>query len=286
MKNAPETIDFGFETIPLEQKQGRVNHVFDEVASKYDLMNDVLSLRLHRVWKQSLITKMHIPRGNLPFAHLDVAGGTGDIVARALQSAGTRYSATLLDINEAMLREAAVRFSSRSPLAGELSSVSETEGGILTSKKENPSPYPLPQGEGSKCVNIILGNAEALPFADATFDCVTIAFGLRNVPRRTTALAEFHRVLKPGGQFLCLEFSPVEMPGVKQVYDAYSLHVMPKLGQWIANDADSYRYLAESIRKFPSAQRLELEMQQAGFKRTKFTRFSAGIVALHQGWKL
>jgi demethylmenaquinone methyltransferase/2-methoxy-6-polyprenyl-1,4-benzoquinol methylase len=247
------TTHFGFEDVPLGDKQGRVNQVFDEVASRYDLMNDLMSGGLHRVWKSSLITELNLPRGSRRFRLLDVAGGTGDIGLRALRRGGPGVHVTLFDINPAML-----------------------EVGRARTQEAGFAPR----------VEIVEGNAEELPFPDASFDAVTIAFGLRNVPRMDAALAEARRVLVPGGRFFCLEFSTVDLPGLDKVYDLYSFKVIPGLGRLVAGDAEPYRYLVESIRRFPPPEELAQMMRRAGLSRVAYTPYTGGIAALHSGWRL
>jgi demethylmenaquinone methyltransferase / 2-methoxy-6-polyprenyl-1,4-benzoquinol methylase len=243
---------FGARRVPLEDKQAMVDDVFHSVARRYDLMNDLMSFGLHRAWKDALITALDPPRHH-PFALLDVAGGTGDIAFRTIEAGGDQTRVTVCDINPEMLavgRERAIK------LARE-DAITFTEG-----------------------------NAEALPFADKSFDAVTIAFGIRNVPRIDVALAEAFRVLKIGGKFLCLEFSAVDMPGLDRLYDFYSFNVIPVLGRAVAGDAESYRYLVESIRRFPRPEAFAALLRTAGFARASYKQMSGGIVALHSGWRL
>jgi demethylmenaquinone methyltransferase / 2-methoxy-6-polyprenyl-1,4-benzoquinol methylase len=243
---------FGARRVPLEDKQAMVDDVFHSVARRYDLMNDLMSFGLHRAWKDALITALDPPRHH-PFALLDVAGGTGDIAFRAIEAGGDQTRVTVCDINPEMLavgRERAIK------LARE-DAITFTEG-----------------------------NAEALPFADKSFDAVTVAFGIRNVPRIDVALAEAFRVLKIGGKFLCLEFSAVDMPGLDRLYDFYSFNVIPVLGRAVAGDAESYRYLVESIRRFPRPEAFAALLRTAGFARASYKQMSGGIVALHSGWRL
>jgi demethylmenaquinone methyltransferase/2-methoxy-6-polyprenyl-1,4-benzoquinol methylase len=243
---------FGARRVPLEDKQALVDDVFHSVARRYDLMNDLMSFGLHRAWKDALITSLDPPRHH-PFALLDVAGGTGDIAFRTVDAGGDQTRVTVCDINPEMLavgRERAIK------LARE-DAITFTEG-----------------------------NAEALPFADRSFDAVTIAFGIRNVPRIDVALAEAFRVLKIGGKFLCLEFSAVDMPGLDRLYDFYSFNIIPALGRTVAGDAESYRYLVESIRRFPRPEAFAAMLRTAGFARASYKQMSGGIVALHSGWRL
>jgi demethylmenaquinone methyltransferase / 2-methoxy-6-polyprenyl-1,4-benzoquinol methylase len=237
--------------VPLAEKQGRVNEVFHSVARRYDLMNDLMSAGLHRLWKEALVTALRVPK-NRPFRHLDVAGGTGDIAFRILDEGGPQTHATVLDINGDMLTVGRERAGSR---------------------------------YGSR-IDFVEANAEALPFAARSFDAYTIAFGIRNVPRIEAALSEAHRVLRLGGHFLCLEFSNVDVPGLDAVYDAYSLNVIPRLGQAVTGDAESYRYLVESIRRFPVAGAFARMVEAAGFKRVSYRPMTGGVVAIHAGWKI
>jgi demethylmenaquinone methyltransferase/2-methoxy-6-polyprenyl-1,4-benzoquinol methylase len=253
MDRPGETTHFGFKDVPLGDKQTLVNDVFHSVASRYDLMNDLMSGGLHRVWKDIMITALDPPRSDRPFALLDVAGGTGDIAFRAAKAAGPGFHATVCDINADMLavgRERAVKRHL------------ETR------------------------VDFVEGNAEALGFADRSFDAYTIAFGIRNVPRIDLALREAYRVLKPGSRFLCLEFSTVEMPGLDHLYDLFSFKVIPPLGRMVTGDAESYQYLVESIRKFPKPAAFADMIRDAGFARVSWQTLSGGIVALHSGWRL
>ncbi len=253
MDRQQQTTHFGNRDVPLGDKQTLVNDVFHSVASRYDLMNDLMSGGLHRWWKDAMITALNPPRSDHPFALLDVAGGTGDIAFRAARAAGRGFRATVCDINPDMLavgRERAIKlaFDDR--------------------------------------VEFVEGNAEALAFADRSFDAYTIAFGIRNVPRIELALAEAYRVLKPGSRFLCLEFSTVDLPGLDRIYDLYSFNIIPALGRAVTGDAESYRYLVESIRKFPRPAAFAEMITAAGFSRVTHRTMSGGIVALHSGWRL
>src|SRR5580658_4520326 len=254
---------FGSRQVPLEDKQALVDDVFHSVAPRYDLMNDLMSLGLHRAWKDALVTALDPPRTR-PFALLDIAGGTGDIAFRAVEAGGEFTRATVCDINPDMLAVGRERAEAHSP-----SLPSPASGGGL--------------GRG---ITFTEGNAEALPFADRSFDAVTIAFGIRNVPRIDAALAEAFRVLKIGGKFLCLEFSTVDVPGLDRLYDFYSFNVIPTLGRAVTGDAESYRYLVESIRRFPRPEAFAAMLRAAGFKRVSFQQMTGGIVALHCGWRL
>ncbi len=251
----PETGDethFGEQTVPLGDKQGMVDDVFRSVARRYDLMNDLMSGGIHRAWKSALVTAVNPPKNDRPFVVLDVAGGTGDIAFRVAQAGGAGTQATVCDINADML------------------SVGRERAEAL----------------GLSNVSFEQGNAEELPYADRSFDCVTIAFGIRNVPRIERALAEFYRVLRIGGHFVCLEFSAVDVPGLDKLYDLYSFQVIPRVGQAVTGDRDAYQYLVESIRKFPKPQAFKQMIEQAGFRRVSVTPMTGGVVALHSGWRL
>lgn len=243
---------FGFAEVDLDEKQGLVDDVFHKVARRYDIMNDLMSGGMHRVWKDAFAAKVR-PGRREGFRHLDVAGGTGDIAFRIAEAAQKDAEIVVLDINGDMLdvgRDRAV------------------ERGL------------------SDKLEFVQANAESLPFPDAHFDAYTIAFGIRNVPRIEAALAEAFRVLRPGGRFLCLEFSHVSVPGLDKIYDAYSFNVIPAIGKLVAGDSEPYRYLVESIRRFPRAEEFERMIRRAGFRRTGFERLTGGVVAIHSGWKL
>ena len=272
----PDDTHFGYRQVPLGDKQALVDDVFHSVAGRYDLMNDLMSAGLHRAWKDVLVTAVNPPpktkgrpgrldetkgrpgrldekAGERPFALLDVAGGTGDIAFRVADAGNHATRVTVADINHAMLDVGRTRAAER---------------GL------------------DEIVTFVEGNAEALPFPDRAFDAVTIAFGIRNVPRIERALAEAHRVLRLGGHFLCLEFSAVDVPGLDTLYDAYSFNVIPAVGRAVTGDAEAYRYLVESIRRFPRPEAFSDMMRTAGFGRVSFQRLSGGIVALHSGWRL
>jgi demethylmenaquinone methyltransferase/2-methoxy-6-polyprenyl-1,4-benzoquinol methylase len=249
----PRETHFGYRTVDLDAKQGMVDDVFRSVARRYDLMNDLMSGGLHRAWKDTLVTAVNPPRDDSAFALIDVAGGTGDVAFRTIAAGGAGTRATVCDINSEMLavgRERAV------------------ERGL------------------DESVAFVDGNAEALPFPDKSFDAYTIAFGIRNVPRVEAALAEAHRVLRIGGRFLCLEFSTVDVPGLETLYDLYSFNVIPALGRSITGDAEAYRYLVESIRRFPKPEAFATMIRAAGFRRVSAQPLTGGIVALHSGWRL
>jgi len=253
MDRPGETTHFGYQDVAIGDKQTLVNDVFHSVASRYDLMNDLMSAGLHRVWKNVMVARLNPPLGERPFALLDVAGGTGDIAFRAAKAAGAGFHATVCDINSDMLA-----------VGRERARASGLEGRV----------------------SFMEGNAEALPLPDRSFDAYTIAFGIRNVPRIEAALTEAYRVLKPGSQFLCLEFSSVDMPGLDRLYELYSFNVIPQLGRMVTGDAESYRYLVESIRKFPRPNAFSEMISAAGFSRVTWQALSGGIVALHSGWRL
>ena len=247
-----DSAHFGSRKVPLADKQALIDDVFHSVAHRYDLMNDLMSFGLHRAWKDALVTAVNPPRGR-PFALLDIAGGTGDVAFRAIAAGGERVHVTVCDINADMLAVGRERAAAR--------------------------------GLG-EAVTFIEANAEALPFADRNFDAATIAFGIRNVPRIERALAEAFRVLKTGGHFLCLEFSAVDVPGLVGLYDFYSFNVIPALGRVVVGDADAYRYLVESIRRFPAPPPFAAMLREAGFARVSHQVMTGGIVALHSGWRL
>jgi demethylmenaquinone methyltransferase/2-methoxy-6-polyprenyl-1,4-benzoquinol methylase len=247
-----ETAQFGSKRVPLTAKQALVNDVFHSVARRYDLMNDLMSFGLHRAWKDALVTAVNPPRA-APFSVLDIAGGTGDIAFRLIEAGGARTGVTICDINPDMLEVGR----ERAAMSG-----------------------------GNAAVTFAEGNAEALPFADRSFDAATIAFGIRNVPRIEAALAETFRVLKIGGKFVCLEFSSVDVPALDRLYEFYSFNVIPALGGVVTGDAESYRYLVESIRRFPKPQAFAAMLRAAGFARVAFQAMSGGIVTLHSGWRL
>lgn len=243
------TTHFGFRDVPKGEKQKLVGEVFTSVAGNYDLMNDLMSLGIHRVWKRYFVATAQVKPGDRV---LDLAGGTGDIAALLKDRVGDKGELVLGDINGSMLKVGRDRMTDRGNVAG---------------------------FEYVQC------NAEKLPFPDASFDLVTIAFGLRNVTDKDAALAEMHRVLKVGAQARVLEFSEVTAEWFKPIYDFHSFKVLPRLGKLFAGDADSYQYLAESIRKHPPQAQLQSMMEAAGFARTSFRNLSAGIVAIHTGYK-
>lgn len=244
-----KTTHFGFEEVRWEDKARRVRGVFDSVAPKYDLMNDLMSGGMHRLWKQFTLSQTHLRPGQRA---LDVAGGTGDLARGMAAQVGEQGLVVLSDINGAMLAHGRNRL---------------IDAGLL------------------RGVTYVQANAERLPFPDSTFDCVTIGFGLRNVTDKAAALASMRRVLRPGGQLLVLEFSQPVAPGLKPLYDAYSFRVLPVLGKVVAQDEDSYRYLAESIRKHPDQETLLGMMRDAGLEDCRYHNLAGGIVALHRGYR-
>jgi len=243
---------FGFSTVPLGQKQGLVNDVFHKVAAKYDLMNDFMSGGLHRVWKDILVGMVKPSKINA-FHHLDVAGGTGDVAFRIAEAGGYSTHVTVLDIN----------------------------GDMLDVGRERAQSLGY-----SDQLDFVEANAETLPFENNVFDAYTIAFGIRNVPRMDLALKEAYRVLKRGGRFLCLEFSSVDVPVLDKIYETYSFTAIPAIGRIVTGDGQPYRYLVESIQKFPNAEQFQARIEEAGFKRASYTSLTGGIVAIHSGWKL
>lgn len=269
-----DSTHFGYETVNVDEKEERVRRVFDNVADSYDVMNDLMSAGLHRCWKDSLLQMSGVTelariarRVNRELSILDVAGGTGDVAFRFLEateameraksSGNDNVSVTVCDINQEMLRVGQSRALQRFG----------------------------PQVLENKALSFVHGNAEILPFADNSFDLYTIAFGLRNVTNVDRALKEAARVLRPGGRFMCLEFSQVPQPLFRYIYDAYSFNVIPAIGEVVANDRASYQYLVESIRRFSAPDELAARMQTAGMGHCQYNLWTGGIVALHQGWK-
>lgn len=253
MAKAQETTHFGDAEVALEDKQGLVNAVFDRVATRYDLMNDLMSFGVHRLWKDALVARLSPPRVGRGFKVLDMAGGTGDIARRILDAAHGNAEVTVADINADMLAVG----------------------------RERAKGWRYPGG-----VTFVEANAEALDFDDDTFDAYTIAFGIRNVPRIEAALSEAFRVLRRGGRFLCLEFSQPDVPVLDSVYRVFSDTVIPPMGRAVTGDADPYRYLVESIRRFPGPAEFSRLIAEAGFARVEHTALSGNIAALHSGFKL
>lgn len=244
-----KTTHFGYQTVPEGEKAGRVQGVFNSVASKYDIMNDVMSAGIHRIWKEAMMDWL-TPRAGQTL--LDVAGGTGDISFKFLKRAGHGH-ATVLDLTEPMLVEGRKR--------AEADRMADS-------------------------LDWVVGDAMALPFEDNTFDVYTISFGIRNVTRPQQALAEAYRVLKPGGRLMVLEFSQLPNEGMQKLYDLYSFNVIPRMGQMIAGDRDSYQYLVESIRKFPDQETFLAMIREAGFEQARYRNLTMGVACLHSGWKL
>lgn len=250
MTEKEQTTHFGFQQVPVKEKASRVAGVFHSVADKYDVMNDVMSFGIHRLWKRATIDAAGAKRGS---RILDLAGGTGDLASKFARIVGDEGQVILSDINASMLENGRERL---------------TDMGIAGN------------------IRYVQANAECLPFADNYFDIITIAFGLRNVTNKDAAIRSMLRVLKPGGRLLVLEFSKPVLPGLAPIYDHYSFKLLPMMGKIIANDAESYRYLAESIRMHPDQATLKGMMETAGFERVTYTNMTGGIVALHKGFKL
>ncbi|HLQ27152.1 MAG TPA: bifunctional demethylmenaquinone methyltransferase/2-methoxy-6-polyprenyl-1,4-benzoquinol methylase UbiE [Acidiferrobacterales bacterium] len=244
-----KTTDFGFREVPETAKTRLVADVFHSVAGKYDLMNDLMSFGVHRLWKRFTVLQSGVRRGQQV---LDVAGGSGDLTAKFARLVGPDGRVVLADINDSMLEVARARLADQGMVGN---------------------------------IDVAQADAENLPFPDNYFDCVSIAFGLRNVTRKQQALSSMFRVLKPGGRLLVLEFSHPILPILNKAYDAYSFNLLPLLGRWVTNDEDSYRYLVESIRNHPDQETLKGMMQQAGYERVHYFNLSGGIVALHKGYK-
>ncbi|MEG0280513.1 MAG: bifunctional demethylmenaquinone methyltransferase/2-methoxy-6-polyprenyl-1,4-benzoquinol methylase UbiE [Morganella sp. (in: enterobacteria)] len=244
-----DKIDFGFRTVNKSEKEGMVANVFHSVAAKYDLMNDLMSFGIHRIWKRFTIDASGVRRGQRV---LDLAGGTGDFTAKFSRMVGETGQVVLADINDSMLKMGREKL---------------RNNGIIGN------------------VSYVQANAEELPFPDDYFNCIIISFGLRNVTDKDKALRSMFRVLKPGGRLLVLEFSKPVIEPLSKVYDAYSFHILPRIGQAVVNDAESYRYLAESIRMHPDQGTLKGMMENAGFEQVSYTNMTGGIVALHKGFK-
>jgi demethylmenaquinone methyltransferase/2-methoxy-6-polyprenyl-1,4-benzoquinol methylase len=248
-QDRPGSTDFGFQQVPWREKARRVRGVFDSVADRYDLMNDLMSAGAHRLWKQFTLSLTGLRPGERA---LDIAGGTGDLAAGLARQVGKAGFVVLADVNASMLQQGRDRLTNRAVVAN---------------------------------VGYVQADAERLPFADGSFDCVTIGFGLRNVTDKAAALAAMWRVLKPGGQLLVLEFSQPVLPALGRLYDVYSFNVLPWLGRAVAGDAESYRYLAESIRRHPDQQGLIELMKTAGLESCRYHNLMGGIVAVHRGYR-
>ncbi|MCH7537482.1 MAG: bifunctional demethylmenaquinone methyltransferase/2-methoxy-6-polyprenyl-1,4-benzoquinol methylase UbiE [Proteobacteria bacterium] len=248
-EHSSDTTHFGYQTVSADDKAGLVRDVFDSVASRYDIMNDLMSVGLHRIWKRYAIDQAALRPGNVV---LDLAGGTGDLTRQFARKVGKEGHVVLADINAAMLEQGRRRL---------------VDAGVAGN------------------VSIAQVDAEELPFADRSFDCVAMAFGLRNVTDKNAALTSMYRVLKPGGKAMILEFSEPSK-AIKPAYELYSFKILPALGKLIADDADSYRYLAESIRMHPNQEELKAMMQESGFERCRYHNLAAGIVALHVGYRI
>ncbi|MEX6506251.1 bifunctional demethylmenaquinone methyltransferase/2-methoxy-6-polyprenyl-1,4-benzoquinol methylase UbiE [Jiella sp. M17.18] len=243
---------YGYSTVTGgAEKQERVNAVFHRVAERYDLMNDLMSGGMHRLWKNAMVAWLSPPH-RAGWEFVDVAGGTGDVAFRIVEASRRRARGTVVDINASMLGVGAERAAKR--------------------------------GLDENLV-FVENNAESLKFPDASFDAYTIAFGIRNVPRIGVALSEAYRVLKPGGRFMCLEFSEVDMPGLDRLYEAWSFKAIPRIGEMVARDRESYEYLVESIRRFPNQANFATAIREAGFERVDYRNLSGGIAAIHSGWK-
>lgn len=240
---------FGFQTVPIQEKQAKVAEVFHSVANQYDLMNDLMSLGIHRWWKRLTIELARVRVGQLC---LDLAGGSGDLARQLAQAVGPQGQVVLADINASMLANGRNRL---------------IDCGLV-------------QG-----IEYVQANAECLPFIDNYFDCITMGFGLRNVTDKAAALRSMYRVCRPGGKLMILEFSAPVLPGLQPIYDWYSFHILPKIGRWVAQDEDSYRYLAESIRMHPTQEELKSMIETAGFEDCSYHNLSGGIVALHIAYK-
>ena len=244
---------FGFSNVEKGEKQPLVNEVFHSVAGRYDLMNDLMSAGMHRLWKDAMVSSVAPPSGERNWKSLDVAGGTGDIAFRLVERGGRNVHTTVFDINSSMLE------------------VGEARAAKL--------------GLSDK-LTFVEGNAETLPFEDNSFDAYTIAFGIRNVPLMEKAIGEAFRVLKYGGKFVCLEFSEVDVPMLDRFYEQWSMHAIPRIGKAVTGDGDSYQYLVESIAKFPNQEKFAEAIRGQGFENVSWRNFTGGIVAMHSGWKL
>ncbi|KAL4444647.1 hypothetical protein ABPG77_002464 [Micractinium sp. CCAP 211/92] len=293
------TIDFGFQHVPREEKQTLVGQVFASVAPSYDIMNDLMSGGMHRLWKDRLVEKLRPRPGQ---RHLDVAGGTGDVAFRVLDAmrtgqygapagglgstvGGSSFTSSTSTGSSAAAAAAADAATAAAAAASEQLppvTVCDINAAMLAEGRKKAEG----RGVGPESMQWVEGNAEALPFRSGSFDSYTIAFGIRNVTDRAAALREAHRVLRPGGRFLCLEFSKVVVPGMQQLYDLYSFNVIPQIGRVVANDAGSYQYLVESIRMFPDQESWSRIIEDAGFRGVDYENLTFGVVAIHSGFKL
>lgn len=273
------TTHFGFQTVPTEEKASRVRGVFDRVAQRYDLMNDLMSFGLHRLWKETLIDMLR-PRRDMRV--IDVAGGTGDIATRCLKRCA-EMDVTVCDINRQMLQEGRNRAIDKNILDVGFTTSLPCGHALTEHTHSNPPPH---AGEESPGIRWVCGNAEALPFPDLYADGCTIAFGIRNVTDIPKALREMHRILKPGGHFLCLEFSHIQTDIMASIYDAYSFHVIPQIGKMVVGDGSPYQYLVESIRHFPNQESFASMLREAGFGNVTYHNLSNGVVAIHSGWRI
>jgi demethylmenaquinone methyltransferase/2-methoxy-6-polyprenyl-1,4-benzoquinol methylase len=254
MREENKTTHFGNKTVALKDKQGMVNAVFDGVAARYDLMNDLMSFGAHRLWKDVFVTALNPPKqGNRGYRVLDMAGGSGDIARRIIEQSHGYANVVVSDINAQML-------------------------GV---GKEKAKSWRYPQR-----AEFIVADAQELPFEAASFDAYTISFGIRNVPQIELALKEAFRVLKRGGRFLCLEFSNVDVPLLNVIYEKFSHHVIPQIGEMVSDDKDSYQYLIESIEQFPNSNKFSNMIREAGFSRVSHTPLTGNIAAIHSGWKI
>jgi demethylmenaquinone methyltransferase/2-methoxy-6-polyprenyl-1,4-benzoquinol methylase len=247
------TISYGFQEVKDGEKQPLVDDVFHRVAKRYDVMNDVMSVGMHRIWKNALVSTLSPPKCAGDWTSLDVAGGTGDVAFRIVEASNKNAHTTVLDINSSMLEVG-------------------RERAVKKRLVDN--------------VTFVEANAEELPFENNSFNAYTIAFGIRNVPKIDRALSEAFRVLKPGGRFLCLEFSDVDVPMLDRFYEQWSFNAIPQIGKLIAGDDEPYRYLVESVRKFPNQESFAAMIREAGFERVTYRNFTGGVAALHSGWKI
>ncbi|WP_342640736.1 class I SAM-dependent methyltransferase [Rhodoligotrophos ferricapiens] len=281
------TAPFGYRNVAAGDKQRLVNDVFAKVAQRYDVMNDLMSGGLHRLWKDEMVSWLAPPTNDRAFHVLDVAGGTGDVAQRILERGGSGVQVTLSDISPEMAAEGLRRVRERGKQGSgpEPSMRADRFRDLPLSLIKRPKTARPRASLVSRC-RFVVGNAEALPFPDKSFDAYTIAFGIRNVTRIDQALREAYRVLKPGGRFLCLEFSEVNVPGLSALYDAYSFAAIPAMGKVVTGDGAPYRYLVESIRTFPNQEAFKTMITATGFAQVKYRNLSGGIVAMHSAWRV